>query len=366
MLPDSLRGYAPVVRGIARTNAEVVVRQNGYIVYDSYVPPGPFEINDLYPTGSGGDLTVTIKEANGSEQNMIVPYASVPLMQREKHMKYSVTGGQYRSYDNSVKRTEFIQGTMIYGLPYNLTAYAGMQGADNYSSMALGMGVNLGRMGAFSADITQSDAIPDGQVRVKGQSWRARYSKSFSDTGTYFALAGYRYSTGGFRTLNEVMDSYRDAPSTTIPDRRRNRAELSVSQQLWQGAGTLSVNAVRENYWGSSGTTRSYNFSYNNSWKAISYSLNYTHNSNVLTGAGGLKGQRESLFSLNVSVPLNIWIRNTWASYSYSQASGDKRGAHNLGLSGTALDNDRLNWGVQQSIYFLWRYRTSCKHNVCV
>ena len=30
MLPDSLRGYAPVVRGIARTNAQVVVSQNGY------------------------------------------------------------------------------------------------------------------------------------------------------------------------------------------------------------------------------------------------------------------------------------------------------------------------------------------------
>jgi outer membrane usher protein len=29
MLPDSQKGYAPVVRGIARTNAQVVVRQNG-------------------------------------------------------------------------------------------------------------------------------------------------------------------------------------------------------------------------------------------------------------------------------------------------------------------------------------------------
>lgn len=350
MLPDSLRGYAPVVRGIARTSAEVVVRQNGYIVYDSYVPPGPFEINDLYTTGSGGDLNVTIKEANGNEQNMVVPYASVPMMQREKQMKYSLTAGQYRSYDRSVKKTEFIQGTMIYGLPYNLTAYAGMQGADSYSAMALGTGLNLGRIGAFSVDLTQSDAIPQGLERLKGQSWRARYSKSFSDTGTYFALAGYRYSTGGFRTINEVMDSYRDTPSTTMPDRRRNRAELSVSQQLWQGAGTLSANAVSEDYWGSSSTMRSFNFSYNNSWKTISYSLNYTHNSNVITGNGGLTGQRESLFSLNVSVPMDMWMRNTWASYSLSQASGNNRAVHNLGLSGTALDNDRLNWGVQQTV----------------
>jgi outer membrane usher protein len=39
MYPDSLQGYAPTVRGIARTPAKVVVRQNGYVIYQSYVQP---------------------------------------------------------------------------------------------------------------------------------------------------------------------------------------------------------------------------------------------------------------------------------------------------------------------------------------
>lgn len=54
MLPDSLKGYAPVVRGIARTNAQVIIRQNGYQIYQSFVAPGAFEITDMYPTGGGG------------------------------------------------------------------------------------------------------------------------------------------------------------------------------------------------------------------------------------------------------------------------------------------------------------------------
>ena len=33
MLPDSQRGYAPIVRGIASTNARVTIRQNGYIIH---------------------------------------------------------------------------------------------------------------------------------------------------------------------------------------------------------------------------------------------------------------------------------------------------------------------------------------------
>ncbi|MDI5578104.1 fimbria/pilus outer membrane usher protein, partial [Salmonella enterica subsp. enterica serovar Anatum] len=46
MLPDSQRGFAPVIRGIAKSNAEVTVEQNNYVIYRSFVLPGAFEIND--------------------------------------------------------------------------------------------------------------------------------------------------------------------------------------------------------------------------------------------------------------------------------------------------------------------------------
>ena len=49
MYPDSQQGYAPTVRGMAKTDAKVVIRQNGYVIYQVYVPPGPFVINDLNP-----------------------------------------------------------------------------------------------------------------------------------------------------------------------------------------------------------------------------------------------------------------------------------------------------------------------------
>lgn len=76
MLPDSLNGFAPVVRGIAKSNAVVTIRQNGYIIYQSAVPQGPFALTDLNTTSSGGDLDVTIKEEDGSEQHFTQPYAS--------------------------------------------------------------------------------------------------------------------------------------------------------------------------------------------------------------------------------------------------------------------------------------------------
>ncbi|SUC40391.1 fimbrial outer membrane usher protein [Proteus mirabilis] len=65
MLPDSMRGFAPTIKGIANSNAIVTVKQNGFVIYQISVPPGAFEIKDLYATSSSGNLDVTIKENNG-------------------------------------------------------------------------------------------------------------------------------------------------------------------------------------------------------------------------------------------------------------------------------------------------------------
>ncbi|WP_368570586.1 fimbria/pilus outer membrane usher protein, partial [Acinetobacter baumannii] len=54
MLPDSQRGFAPTIRGVAKSNARVIIRQDGQVIHEIAVPPGPFEINDLYPSGYGG------------------------------------------------------------------------------------------------------------------------------------------------------------------------------------------------------------------------------------------------------------------------------------------------------------------------
>lgn len=96
MIPDSERGYAPVIRGVARTQAKVTVKQGGFVLLETSVPPGPFELNDLYPTGYGGDLQVTVTEADGSVQSFSVPFASVPDMLREGQWRYSATAGRLR------------------------------------------------------------------------------------------------------------------------------------------------------------------------------------------------------------------------------------------------------------------------------
>ncbi|EFC1434293.1 TPA: acid resistance putative oxidoreductase YdeP [Escherichia coli] len=110
MLPDSQHGFAPVIHGIARGTAQVSVKQNGYDVYQTTVPPGPFTIDDINSATNGGDLQVTIKEADGSIQTLYVPYSSVPVLQRAGYTRYALAMGEYRSGNNLQSSPKFIQG----------------------------------------------------------------------------------------------------------------------------------------------------------------------------------------------------------------------------------------------------------------
>ncbi|RAY76272.1 fimbrial assembly protein, partial [Enterobacter cloacae] len=203
MLPESLRGFAPVVRGIANSNAQVTIRQGGYIIYQTYVPPGAFTIDDLYPTNISGDLEVIIREANGTERRTVQPYSSVPIMVREGQVRYSVTGGKYLSSSFEKNDSKYSQATLSYGLPNAATMYSGFQVSEKYHSLLLGLGYGLGELGSLSFDLTQAKTNAE-EKRYQGQSYRLKYAKNIISSGTALTLASYRYSTIGFFDFSEA------------------------------------------------------------------------------------------------------------------------------------------------------------------
>ncbi|MFP7609908.1 fimbrial biogenesis usher protein [Serratia quinivorans] len=366
MYPDSMRGFAPVVRGTASTNARVSIRQNGYTVYQTFVSPGAFAINDLYPVYSSGDLEVTIAEADGSIRVFTVPYSSVPIMQREGHVKYSLTTGLYQAGSDSYNNPEFAQGTLVWGLPYNITAYGGMQYSPNYFSGLLGGGVNLGTLGALSADITQaSSRLADGSLH-RGHSLRFLYARSLNSLGTTFQLTGYRYSTQGFHTLDETalkgMRGWRydvetvDAEGNPVKrpytdyynlyNNKRAKIQASISQRVGD-LGAVYISGVRQSYWNTAGTSDSLQAGFNSSVGSASYSLTYSY-----SRESSQPGSDQSLF-LSLSVPLDALLpgdsnrHSLYATYSASSNGGGKV-SHQGGLSGTALEGNNLSWSVSQ------------------
>jgi len=360
MYPDSLKGFAPVIRGIAMSNARVSVKQSGYIIYQTYVSAGPFEIRDLSSMASSGDLTVIVTEADGQVRQFVVPYSAVPILQRPGHHRYSVVAGKFRSGDSGSRDPAFIEGTYMRGFENNVTAYGGVQAGQGYHAASLGAGVNLGRLGAISADITQANSeLVDGSHH-QGQSLRFLYAHSFNSVGTTLQLMGYRYSTKGFYTLQESARNSmvgREGPDQDLKEKedirpyynlnnsRRQRWVANVSQTIGT-LGSVYLTGTHQSYWNTEETSQSWQTGFSSTLWNAGYSLSLGYSKDP-----GVKGSDKTM-SLSVSIPLDSIFgsasrHSLYASTNYTRTAG--RGSQmQAGLNGTALERDNLSWSVLQ------------------
>ncbi|EGT3573055.1 fimbrial biogenesis usher protein [Citrobacter amalonaticus] len=364
MLPDSQKGFAPVIHGIARGTAQVSIKQNGYEIYHSTVPPGPFSINDLYAAGNGGDLQVTVKEADGSSQNFTVPYSSVPVLQREGHTRYAITAGEYRSGNDQQEEPTFFQSTLLHGLPAGWTLYGGTQLADRYRAFNVGVGKNMGLLGALSVDITQANATLPDDSKHQGQSVRFLYNKSLSDVGTNIQLVGYRYSTRGYFSFSDTtyrrMSGYdvetQDGVIQVQPKftdyynlawNKRGKVQVSLTQQLGRTA-TLYLSGSHQTYWGSDSADEQLQAGLNMAIDDINWTLSYSLTKNAWQDG------RDQMLAINVNIPFSHWLRSdsqsVWrhASASYSMSNDlNGRMTNLVGLYGTVLEDNNLSYSVQ-------------------
>nr|ALG88653.1 Outer membrane usher protein FimD precursor [Pectobacterium carotovorum] len=352
MLPSQFRGYAPAISGVANSNARITVRQNGNVVYETYVAPGPFYINDIQQAGLSGDYDVKVTEADGTERQFIVPYSSLPVMLRPGGWKYELTAGQYDgNVTNDSRQAGFMLVTAIYGLPKDITLYGGVLAANDYQALNMGTGISLGNIGALSADMTHSSAKIDGGAAKEGQSYRLRYSKSLISTGTSFDLTALRFSTRDYFSFNDYNSQGHQLQAGVNPltlQHRRSSFQTQLSQQMG-GWGSLNFRASRDDYWGGGRTLTGLSLGYNNSLKGVSYGVNY--NIDRMKDMNGNWPENRQI-SFNVSAPFSIfgYSRDLQSMYSTTAITHDNSGRtqNQTGLSGSTLEG-KLSYSASQS-----------------
>nr|WP_254214611.1 fimbria/pilus outer membrane usher protein [Burkholderia multivorans] len=194
MLPPSLRGYAPLISGVARTNATVTVSQQGRVLYVTRVSPGAFALQNIN-TSVQGTLDVAVEEEDGSVQRFQVTTAAVPFLARTGQFRYKAAVGKPRRFGGAGITPFFGFGEAAYGLPFDVTVYGGFIAASGYTSIALGVGRDFGTFGAVSADVTHARARLwwNGATR-HGNSYRINYSKHFDGLDADVRFFGYRFS----------------------------------------------------------------------------------------------------------------------------------------------------------------------------
>lgn len=314
MLPNGLSSYAPVIRGVANSNARVTVTQSGNKIYETTVPPGAFEITDLSTTGYGNDLLVTIEEADGSKRTFSVPYSSVTQMLRPGFARWDVGAGEL--HDKSLHdKPQLAYATLYYGLNNTFTGYAGMQYMDTgfYAGLA-GLAMNT-EAGAFAFDVTHSRADIDGLRTLTGQSYRLSYSKMLSATDTSLNVAAYRFSTEDYLSLHDAASladqvKYRDHELNpgrdnedvyTTFQRMKNQIQVNISQPLRNGKtdyGSLYVNGSWQDYWDGSSSSANYTVGYSNAFTYGSYNISLQRTYDEF-------GEKDDSIYVNVNIPFD-------------------------------------------------------------
>ncbi len=345
MLPDSQLQYAPVVRGIARTNARVVITQHGNVILETTVSPGAFEIDDLYATGYGGDLLVTVYEADGSQESFTVPYASLVQLLRPGVWRYTVVAGQVDE-PFLTGAEPFTQETLQHGFNDYLTAYTGAVVAEHYDAGLAGIAVNT-ILGAAAADVTEAKADITEAVSTTGQSLRLSYSKLVDFSQTNITLSTYRYSSSGFYSFSDALAARQAALSIAglgSFDHQRSQWQININQTLPGGWGNFYVTGSVLTYWNTSGTMAQYQAGYTNRLRlwgtSVSYSISIAHEQNQLTG------QPDNRLLANFSLPLGGTPHSPTLSTNLIQDTTggvSSRSAQEV-ITGTVGENNQLTY----------------------
>lgn len=242
MLPPRLRGYAPEITGIAKTNSRVVITQLGRVIYDGNVPAGPFKIQSLN-SGTRGELHVKIIEQDGSEQQFIVNSSNVPYLTRPGTTRYNVTAGQPIKRDHSVYRgVFFFRGEVSHGLNNNWSLNAASDISQGYQQVSLGFGRFMNQFGALSVNIARSFSQLDHDS-PSGNSYSINYSKTFDDYDMDLTFAGYRFTDRKFYTMSQ----YLDLRNNKFIDNEKERYQISLSKRL--GEFNINLNYQLQQYW---------------------------------------------------------------------------------------------------------------------
>lgn len=346
MLPDGLRYYTPLLRGIAETNARVRVTQRGQTIYETTVPAGPFELSDIGAMGYGGDLLMTIMEADGRIRTQSIPYSAPPMLLREGISRFGVTVGKLRD-DSLRERPGVAQGFYQYGLGNMYTLYGGGQLSDGYTALGIGHAFNT-PVGGISMDATHARSELGQGRSSSGNSYNIGFSKYLDSTNTDVTLAAYRYSSKGFYSFRDAsIARYGSREDHFMVDyRTRERFSVNIGQPLWDSA-RITFSGNFYNYWDSRSSSSQYMLTYNKSERYFTWSV-------AAARAFNSDGRDVNSVMFTISVPLghSTIVEKPLFNTFYSSVSHDNDGASSVQMNaiGSQGEQNELSYGIGASV----------------
>lgn len=336
MMPSYLKGYAPQITGIANSNAVVVIKQYDNVLKTVQVPAGPFLISDL-PSYVSGTVNVEIEEENGDVRHYQMDVAHVPFLTRKGGFRYYANIGTLDPLSNNFTvDTSLVSADASYGLTNNISIFGGVQFTTNhhYKAYNIGVGINLEQFGALSFDVTrsQSSVIKNNNGKeYSGHSYRFNYAKRF-DSDTTLNIAGYRFSSREFTSLNNYLSFVQHGGSSMYLE--KNRISLSISQYVSKWDVSFTGSLSKGTYWNQRGNSN-YNLTMSKTIRQ-GYLKNVSFNATLSQDNGSYLAGKDRRIGIFVNIPLN---EETGSSIQYSgqYGSAEKHVNHQATYSGAGL-----------------------------
>lgn len=302
-LPPNLQGYAPEIRGIAKTNARVTVKQSGRIIYETTVPAGPFNIQDLR-SSVRGTLDVQVQEQDGSISTFQVNTANIPYLTRPGYMRYNMAMGAPSRYNHRIQGPGFMSGDFSWGITNAWSLFGGLQSAGaGYSALSAGIGRDLSILGALSLDAIQSYSKLQNRNRLKGTAYRLSYAKTFDEYNSAITFAGYRFSQKDFRSFAQYLDERYEGYGNL--GRQKEVYTITGNKTFWADdpgkATTLFLTYTHQSYWDRSSENR-YGLSVGRSFNVGSIR---GITANLSAYRSYYEGRKDDSIGLNIAIPVS-------------------------------------------------------------
>lgn len=349
MLPDNERVYMPVISGIASSSAVVSIYQDGHIIHQATVPPGPFSIRDLMPTGSRSDLSVEVKNNNGSSERFIVPFSAISDMLRPGTSDFQFNAGEVdiRDVDEKEKFTQFSYSR---GINNYLTASAGAIWSDNYQSMLLSSAVSVPYLGSFSGAVEEAQySLPRDKQR-NGEKYSVSWSKYFPSK-TNISLASYYYRTQDYASFSDYVQMKSNTKGTEYNSSTvssKQAFSTNIHQTLPYNLGRLSLTGYWRDYWKDKKSSRQYNLTWSGTHNNVNYSLSlrrsemtqsyYDYEGDVVSALRSRATTENSIY-FSLTAPMTIFGSGGSIATS-SNIRNNKYSSSDISLNGSATDID--------------------------
>ncbi|EDQ3907867.1 fimbrial biogenesis outer membrane usher protein, partial [Salmonella enterica subsp. houtenae] len=334
MISSKERSFFSVVHGIAASQARVIVRQDGYVIYNEVVSPGPFNIN-VYPRSNGGNLDVIVYENNGAIKKFTVPYQVPAIVLPQGRFNYNLAIGKYNGFNkwNSDSDSQIVQISMIYGLPYDITIYSGSENYHHYNGEKLGIGASLGSLGALSLDVLNTNGNIN-KHKVSGNIWKMKYSKAFS-MRTNIILNYKQYSQEKANELNDIL-------SFPWVMKRKRSVDINLNKDLG-GFGTGGIYYDYNQFYHSIPPNYDFGLEYDYTlYKDIDISINWGMH-RYQSSLGNKSHHNEQSISFSLNIPFSKNISTSYQFLKVSQGPALSK----IGIHGNAY-NRKMNWRIDK------------------